>query len=65
MVPLTVREYEAVRTDPAAFVVAPGHEIESIEHVVEKHVRYAVVRKFHPEPIKIAVELDPRNADRP
>lgn len=62
MVPLTVREYETVRRDPAAFVVAPGHEIASIEHAEPVHARYTVVRKFHPEPIRIAVEQDPRAA---
>ena len=62
LVRMTVSEYETVRSDPASFVVAPGHEIESIEHVVRKHTGYCVVRKFHPEPIKIALELDPRRA---
>ena len=60
MIPLTVGEYESVRRDAAAFVVAPGHEIASIEHVDRTHPRFTVVRKYHPEPIKIAVEQDPR-----
>jgi hypothetical protein len=62
MMPLTISEYETIRSDSAAFVVTPGHEIESIEHVVRRQARYCVVRKFHPEPIKIALELDPRHA---
>jgi hypothetical protein len=65
MIPLTVSEYETIRTDPAAFVVAPGHEIDSIERVAQREARYCVVRKFHPEPIKIALELDPRRARTP
>jgi len=65
MIPLTVSEYETIRSDSAAFVVAPGHEIDSIEQVVRKQARYCVVRKFHPEPIKIALELDPRRARTP
>jgi hypothetical protein len=65
MIPLTVSEYETIRSDSAAFVVAPGHEIDSIEQVVRRQARYVVVRKFHPEPIKIAVELDPRRLRRP
>jgi hypothetical protein len=63
LVRLTVAEYEAVRGDAASFVVAPGHEIESIEQVVARNDRYVAVRKFHPEPIKLAVELDPRRDD--
>jgi hypothetical protein len=46
-------------------VVSPGHEIDSIEHVVRRQAHYGVVRKFHPEPIKIALELDPRRAGTP
>jgi hypothetical protein len=65
MMPLTISEYETIRSDSAAFVVTPGHEIESIEHVVRRQARYCVVRKFHPEPIKIALELDPRRAGTP
>lgn len=64
MIEMTVSEYETIRSDPATFAVAPGHEIESIEQVVRSEPRYSVVRKFHPEPIKIATELDPRRAKR-
>ena len=60
LISLTVREYDEIRGDPAAFVVAPGHEIESIEKLVRSGPRFRVVRKFHPEPLKLARELDPR-----
>jgi hypothetical protein len=65
LIPLTISEYETIRSDPATFVVAPGHEIDSIEHVLRRQTRYCVVRKFHPEPIKIALELDPRRGRTP
>ena len=65
MVPLTLREYEVVRDDSASFVLAPGHEIDSIERVTRREARYYVVRKIHPEPISAAVALDPRRAQPP
>lgn len=64
MIPLTLREYEAVRDDSASFVLAPGHEIDSIERVTQRETRFYVVRKIHPEPISAAAELDPRRARR-
>lgn len=45
---LTVQasEYERVRQDPRLFFVAPGHEDERIEEVVEEDRReYLIVRK--------------------
>ena len=56
---LTVREYEALRADPTAFAVVSGHELPSIEQVVDRNERFVTVRKFHPESIKIAVERLP------
>ena len=60
MIPLTLREYEAVREDSASFALAPGHEIDSIECVTHREARFQVVRKIHPEPISAAAALDPR-----
>ena len=60
MIPLTLSEYEAVRDESASFVLAPGHEIDSIERVTQRDTRFHVVRKIHPEPIDAAVALDPR-----
>ena len=59
-VSLTLREYEAVRSDPLHFVVAHGHANPSIEEVVERTDRYEVGRK-HPEEARIARETDPRS----
>ncbi len=56
---MTVPEYERVRSDPLRFAVVPGHEIEDVEDVVDRHERYFVIRK-HPETRDIAKETDPR-----
>ena len=60
MVPMTTAEYDSVRAESHAFVVCPGHEIESVEDVVLVDSRYLVVTKVHPEPKRLAVETDPR-----
>ena len=59
-VALTMAEYERVRGDPALFVVVPGHASPNVEHVVERHERYEIVRK-HPDEADIAIETDPRS----
>jgi hypothetical protein len=58
-VELSLAEYERVRTDSTRFVVLPGHEIEDVEDVVERHERYLVIRK-HPETWAIVEQFDPR-----
>jgi hypothetical protein len=45
LLPMTVSEYERVRADPRQFVVAPGHELPEIEHVVTREGAYQVVVK--------------------
>lgn len=42
---LTLAEYGAVRSDPTHFAVVPGHEIETLESVAERHEQYVVVEK--------------------
>jgi len=42
---LSTEEYQAVRADPAQFVVRPGHTIADVEEVVARNERYEVVRK--------------------
>jgi hypothetical protein len=56
---LTIRDYERIRADPAHFFVVPGHEIPEVEHVIERHETYDVVRK-HAEERQIALDTDPR-----
>jgi hypothetical protein len=58
-VDLTQAQYEAIRSDPVQFVVAPGHEIPDIETTVAEYGRYAIVRKA-PGEQDIARETDPR-----
>lgn len=56
---LDVAEYEAVRSNPATFLVVPGHP-HSAAHVVAEHDTYLVVEK---EGVarRVAVETDPRS----
>jgi hypothetical protein len=43
---LTTDEYDEAHRQRDRFVVAPGHEDETIEHVVSRTERYLVVDKF-------------------
>jgi hypothetical protein len=45
LLPLTIAEYEAVRSDPRQFIVAPGHDLPEIESVVARSRGYQVVVK--------------------
>lgn len=38
-------QYDAVRSNPRLFVIAPGHEVPDIEHVVQRGDGYFVVEK--------------------
>ena len=59
-VPLTRAEYEAVRADPARFMVAPGHhDATAGEVVVAEGQRYTVVEKLN-DARAIAEQTDPR-----
>jgi hypothetical protein len=58
---LPVVEYERIRSDPALFVVCPGHEVPEVESVVEEHEDYIVIRKRAGEPERIAERTDPRS----
>jgi hypothetical protein len=64
-VELTLDEYEAVRAAGARFLVLPGHEIEDVDAVVERHSRYFVVEKVPGPGRKVAEERDPRADDQP
>jgi hypothetical protein len=43
---ITREEYEAVRANPACFVVQRGHELPKVERVVDGNGRYIVVERF-------------------
>lgn len=57
---VTLAEYEQVREDGATFLLAPGHEDERVEAVVEADAERAIVEKRHPQVEPLARELDPR-----
>ena len=59
LIELTPAEYEHIREDPCRFAIVHGHEISAVEHVVERHARYTVVRKFSSSG-DIAKQTDPR-----
>jgi hypothetical protein len=56
---LTRSEYESVREDPRCFAVLADHAISSTEDIVERHQRYAVVKK-HDDVAHLAERSDPR-----
>jgi hypothetical protein len=60
-VELTLVEYGRMRENSARFVVAKGHIVKEIEHVVEQAEDHAVIEK-HGEAGQVAIELD--TADR-
>jgi hypothetical protein len=53
-VEMPVAEYEAVRTSFDRFLLVPGHEIEEVDKVVERHGHYLVVVKREPEAREMA-----------
>jgi len=59
-IPLTIAQYEEARSDSAQFVVAPGHELPEIEHVVLVARDYQIVKK-EGLAAGIAEEEDPRS----
>ena len=59
LIPLTVDEYEAVRSVPTHFVVAPGHLLVGVEVVVRENSRCTVVEKIGAA-APVASALDPR-----
>jgi hypothetical protein len=57
-VPMTVAEYEAVRSSPTTFVIFPGHAIPDVESVVGTTERFQVVEK-EGEAARVAIETEP------
>jgi hypothetical protein len=43
---ISITVYEAVRSNPAAFIVAPGHLDPAVEQLVSSDETYDVVEKF-------------------
>ena len=59
-VPLTIEEYEHVRSQPNRFVVLPGHEDPELELIQTASDRYLIVSKLGAG-AQAARELDPRS----
>lgn len=59
-VEMPIAEYEAVRSGFERFLVIPGHELEEIEDVVERHGSYLVVAKRDGEAAAVAYAADDR-----
>jgi hypothetical protein len=60
-VELTISEYEEVRSGFERFLVVPGHELEDIEDVIERHDAYLVVAKRDDLAVTIAAATDDRD----
>jgi hypothetical protein len=58
-VPLTLEEYERIRSSPNRFVVLAGHQDSEVEGVVEANGRYLVVETLGAG-AAVAEALDPR-----
>jgi hypothetical protein len=61
-VELSVAEYEDVRTSFDRFFVVPGHEIDEVDKVVERHPHYLTVVKRAPEAREMAQASDERTS---
>ena len=57
---MSVEAYEELRADAATFAIIHGHEIADVEHVVEEHEGYDVVRKDDGVARQVAEVTDPR-----
>lgn len=57
---LSVAAYESVRTDFDRFFVAPGHVIDEVDEVVERHPGHLVVVKRQGLPKQMARASDER-----
>jgi hypothetical protein len=56
-----IDEYERIRAKSALFFVVPGHDLPSVERIVERHGTYDVVRKDDGGPARLAEATDPRS----
>jgi hypothetical protein len=57
---MSLDEYEALRSDPTAFAVVPGHQSPDVDYVVSERGNYYIVRKYAGEPARVAAEDAPR-----
>ncbi|MDQ5820521.1 MAG: hypothetical protein M3540_03680 [Actinomycetota bacterium] len=52
-----------MRAESTTFILANGHEDDSIETVVETRRRYQIVEKVHRRVAAIVKSLDPRRSE--
>lgn len=52
--------YEATRRYEARFILKPGHEIDEVEHILERHDEYTIVEKDPGPARRVAEETDTR-----
>ena len=53
--------YERVRSDATHFLLSPGHEDPTVEHVIEVHDPYVVVEKDGADVERVVEQTDPRS----
>jgi hypothetical protein len=58
-------DYERVRAKPTHFLLAPGHENDAIEKVVERRGRFQVVEKYERTVVATVRSLNPRKPKPP
>ena len=58
--PLSIAEYESIRSSPVRFPIKPGHDYPEFERVVEETENYVVVEKFG-DAAEVARTLNPRS----
>ena len=58
---MTRTEYEQLRSESHQFAVHTGHEIPTVETVVERRKGYDVVQKDRGIPEQVAEQTDPRS----
>jgi len=58
----TMDEYEAVRENPRAFIVFPGHVYPEVERILAENERYVTVEKLD-DGGQLAEALDKRQTD--
>jgi hypothetical protein len=59
----SLAEYERIRSDGTAFLLAPGHQDSRVETTVELEDDRSVVKKRHPLAAALARRLNPRAAN--
>jgi hypothetical protein len=61
LIAITRPEYEALRSDPTHFAIAPDHMMPEIDRIVGSNDRFVTVEKREGTPAEIAEETDPRD----